>query len=70
MEILFQHMNGKMPPMEEPAEVPSGCGQLTTRGKTKALLKKNFLRMWRNVGYVSLLSYLTVYVEMVLIRNI
>ncbi|KAL1137921.1 hypothetical protein AAG570_009616 [Ranatra chinensis] len=26
------------------------CCQLTTKGKTKALLQKNFLRMWRNVG--------------------
>jgi len=26
------------------------CCNLTTRGKTKALLQKNFLRMWRNVG--------------------
>ncbi|EDS41694.1 abc transporter [Culex quinquefasciatus] len=28
----------------------SDCMQLTTRGKMKALLVKNFLRMWRNVG--------------------
>ena len=26
--------------------------QLTTRGKMRALLQKNFLRMWRNVGWV------------------
>ncbi|XP_022186485.1 ABC transporter G family member 23 isoform X1 [Nilaparvata lugens] len=26
------------------------CCNLTTKGKTKALLQKNFLRMWRNVG--------------------
>lgn len=24
--------------------------QLTTKGKMRALLQKNFLRMWRNVG--------------------
>lgn len=28
----------------------SDCCNLTTKGKTKALLQKNFLRMWRNVG--------------------
>ncbi|XP_046993217.1 ABC transporter G family member 20 [Schistocerca americana] len=28
----------------------SNCGNLTTRGKMRALLQKNFLRMWRNVG--------------------
>ncbi|XP_014273769.3 ABC transporter G family member 20 isoform X1 [Halyomorpha halys] len=28
----------------------SECCNLTTKGKTKALLQKNFLRMWRNVG--------------------
>ncbi|XP_059488543.1 ABC transporter G family member 20 isoform X1 [Neocloeon triangulifer] len=28
----------------------SDCFKITTRGKMKALLQKNFLRMWRNVG--------------------
>lgn len=27
------------------------CCNLTTKGKMRALLQKNFLRMWRNVGY-------------------
>ncbi|XP_044743835.1 ABC transporter G family member 23 isoform X2 [Chrysoperla carnea] len=27
-----------------------GCFQITTKGKIRALLVKNFLRMWRNVG--------------------
>lgn len=26
------------------------CSEWTTKGKIKALLQKNFLRMWRNVG--------------------
>ncbi|XP_065225669.1 ABC transporter G family member 20 isoform X3 [Planococcus citri] len=46
-------MNGKVMPMDEPAESVnslSACFQLTTVGKTQALLQKNFLRMWRNVG--------------------
>lgn len=46
-------MNGKLPPPEETADSDNGIGaclQLTTVGKTKALLQKNFLRMWRNVG--------------------
>jgi len=43
--------NGKLPEMQmmEP-QYDSSCCELTTRGKTKALLQKNFLRMWRNVG--------------------
>lgn len=28
----------------------TNCSNFTTRGKFKALLQKNFLRMWRNVG--------------------
>nr|CAI5851711.1 unnamed protein product [Callosobruchus analis] len=28
----------------------SGCSEWTTTGKLRALLQKNFLRMWRNVG--------------------
>lgn len=26
------------------------CSEWTTKGKIKALIQKNFLRMWRNVG--------------------
>lgn len=29
------------------------CYKVTSWGKIKALLQKNFLRMWRNVGYVA-----------------
>lgn len=49
----YDQMNGKVPPIEEePVNEDSNlsCLQLTTVGKTKALLQKNFLRMWRNVG--------------------
>lgn len=28
----------------------ANCSEWTTKGKIKALLQKNFLRMWRNVG--------------------
>lgn len=44
-------VNGKLAEMQmmEP-QYDSSCCELTTRGKTKALLQKNFLRMWRNVG--------------------
>lgn len=31
-------------------ECATDCCNLTTRGKMRALLQKNFLRMWRNVG--------------------
>ncbi|XKL61964.1 hypothetical protein PGB90_001797 [Kerria lacca] len=47
------HLNGKLPPVDEPVDYESNLGsclQLTTVGKTQALLQKNFLRMWRNVG--------------------
>lgn len=30
--------------------VLSAPNQITSKGKIKALLQKNFLRMWRNVG--------------------
>jgi len=30
----------------------TNCYKITSWGKIKALLQKNFLRMWRNVGYV------------------
>lgn len=30
----------------------ANCYNITSTGKIKALLQKNFLRMWRNVGYV------------------
>lgn len=45
--------NGKSAMMIEEQEDDANCGDccpLTTKGKTKALLQKNFLRMWRNVG--------------------
>lgn len=47
--------NGKLAEMQmmEP-QYDSSCCELTTRGKTKALLQKNFLRMWRNVGWVQI----------------
>lgn len=54
-EVLAQEqsngINGKLSEMQmmEP-QYDSSCCELTTRGKTKALLQKNFLRMWRNVG--------------------
>lgn len=46
-------VNGKVADMQmmEP-QYDSSCCEITTRGKTKALLQKNFLRMWRNVGWV------------------
>lgn len=34
------------------------CYNITSSGKIKALLQKNFLRMWRNVGYVLLAARL------------
>lgn len=57
-------MNGKVPPIEEePVNEDSNlsCLQLTTVGKTKALLQKNFLRMWRNVGYVLYENYIDIH---------
>ncbi|XP_003246532.1 ABC transporter G family member 20 isoform X2 [Acyrthosiphon pisum] len=54
-EVLAQEqsngINGKLADMQmmEP-QYDSSCCEITTRGKTKALLQKNFLRMWRNVG--------------------
>uniref|UniRef100_A0A8D8XZL9 ABC transporter G family member 20 n=1 Tax=Cacopsylla melanoneura TaxID=428564 RepID=A0A8D8XZL9_9HEMI len=46
--------NGKGPMMIEDSTEDNGCCSdlcpITTKGKTKALLQKNFLRMWRNVG--------------------
>ncbi|XP_026814673.1 ABC transporter G family member 20 isoform X1 [Rhopalosiphum maidis] len=54
-EVLAQDqsngINGKLSEMQmmEP-QYDSSCCEITTRGKTKALLQKNFLRMWRNVG--------------------
>lgn len=48
-------MNGKAPKGEKgdtsiDCDDCSDCCQLTTVGKMRALLQKNFLRMWRNVG--------------------
>ncbi|XP_066139703.1 ABC transporter G family member 20 isoform X1 [Euwallacea fornicatus] len=36
--------------IQEACEDCSNCSEWTTTGKIKALLQKNFLRMWRNVG--------------------
>lgn len=59
-EVLIQdntnghyEMNGRPQSSTEAAvdcKDCSDCCNLTTKGKTKALLQKNFLRMWRNVG--------------------
>lgn len=63
-EVLFTNSNGSTiaieapppPPGPAPASVDcddcgwGGCCNFTTRGKTRALLQKNLLRMWRNVG--------------------
>lgn len=35
---------------QEACEDCSNCTEWTTMGKMRALLQKNFLRMWRNVG--------------------
>jgi hypothetical protein len=57
---LFWQMNGKAPKGGK-GETSIDCEdcsdfcQLTTAGKMRALLQKNFLRMWRNVGWVFLL---------------
>lgn len=34
--------------------------QLTSRGKIKALIQKNFLRMWRNIGVMLFIFVLPV----------
>ncbi|XP_045475089.1 ABC transporter G family member 20 isoform X2 [Harmonia axyridis] len=36
--------------LSEACDDCTGCSDWTTSGKIKALLQKNFLRMWRNVG--------------------
>lgn len=36
--------------IQEACEDCSNCSDWTTVGKMRALLQKNFLRMWRNVG--------------------
>ncbi|XP_072155467.1 ABC transporter G family member 20 isoform X2 [Bemisia tabaci] len=70
-EILIQDqsnghydVNGKkMEMMGEPAadcDDCSACCNLTTKGKTRALLQKNFLRMWRNVGVMLFIFVLPV----------
>lgn len=38
----------------------SSCMQLTSRGKIKALIQKNFLRMWRNIGVMLFIFVLPV----------
>lgn len=47
-------MNGKAMSsksgLTESCDDCTNCTEWTTRGKIKALLQKNFLRMWRNVG--------------------
>ncbi|GFG39312.1 hypothetical protein Cfor_02237, partial [Coptotermes formosanus] len=48
----MNNKTGKVSKEETSIEFPDcdDCCQLTTRGKMRALLQKNFLRMWRNVG--------------------
>ncbi|XP_014252256.1 ABC transporter G family member 20 isoform X4 [Cimex lectularius] len=49
----YDKMNGMAQTSKEENVSCDDCGEccnLTTKGKTKALLQKNFLRMWRNVG--------------------
>ncbi|XP_037295919.1 ABC transporter G family member 20 isoform X3 [Manduca sexta] len=38
----------------------SGCFNITSRGKIKALIQKNFLRMWRNIGVMLFIFVLPV----------
>lgn len=38
----------------------SGCLNLTSKGKIKALIQKNFLRMWRNIGVMLFIFVLPV----------
>ncbi|XP_030757692.1 ABC transporter G family member 20 isoform X2 [Sitophilus oryzae] len=59
-EVLVQDSNGHLdyagksssgkPCLQEACEDCGNCSDWTTTGKIKALLQKNFLRMWRNVG--------------------
>lgn len=59
-EVLVQDTNGHVDfvgkassakhGLQEACEDCSNCSEWTTTGKIKALLQKNFLRMWRNVG--------------------
>ncbi|KAF6209504.1 hypothetical protein GE061_015251 [Apolygus lucorum] len=50
----YDKMNGMAHGSKETTETNcddcNGCCNLTTKGKTRALLQKNFLKMWRNVG--------------------
>ncbi|XP_050501816.1 ABC transporter G family member 20 isoform X4 [Diabrotica virgifera virgifera] len=59
-EVLVPDSNGHLdmgkPPssathgIKEACDDCSSCSDFTTTGKLRALLQKNFLRMWRNVG--------------------
>ncbi|XP_076265826.1 ABC-type transporter snustorr isoform X2 [Rhynchophorus ferrugineus] len=59
-EVLVQDSNGHIdysaksstskPCLQETCEDCANCSEWTTTGKIRALLQKNFLRMWRNVG--------------------
>ncbi|XP_072381935.1 ABC transporter G family member 23 isoform X1 [Diabrotica undecimpunctata] len=59
-EVLVPDSNGHLdigkPPssathgIKEACDDCSNCSDFTTTGKLRALLQKNFLRMWRNVG--------------------
>lgn len=59
-EVLVQDSNGHLDfvgkassakhGIQEACEDCGNCSEWTTTGKLKALLTKNFLRMWRNVG--------------------
>uniref|UniRef100_A0A0A9YM30 ABC transporter G family member 23 n=1 Tax=Lygus hesperus TaxID=30085 RepID=A0A0A9YM30_LYGHE len=50
----YDKMNGMAHGSKETTETNcddcNSCCNLTTKGKTRALLQKNFLKMWRNVG--------------------
>ncbi|CAG9760884.1 unnamed protein product [Ceutorhynchus assimilis] len=59
-EVLVQDSNGHLDfagkassakhGIQEACEDCGNCSEWTTTGKIRALLQKNFLRMWRNVG--------------------
>lgn len=57
---LAKQINGKSLPGAKAGSVLecddcgnfTDCYKITSWGKIKALLQKNFLRMWRNIGYV------------------
>ncbi|XP_034254598.1 ABC transporter G family member 20 isoform X1 [Thrips palmi] len=49
LDALNKNRPGKSEPVVD-CDDCTDCCKLTTRGKMRALLQKNFLRMWRNVG--------------------